>query len=152
MRLAAAGEGLFPVDDLAGQAAVQNEVAALGVPAVPAEWVADPQWVGEPFVAMARVAGHAVPRMWPVRGWLAGTDAPTRTRAVEGFVTTVAALHRTTADRPDAESLRGDGRPVVGVPRLGGGDAVRARVPHGRARLVRPQPAGRAPRRGAALG
>jgi aminoglycoside phosphotransferase (APT) family kinase protein len=106
VRLAAAGAGLFPVDDLAGQAAVQNEVAALGVPAVPAEWVADPQWVGEPFVAMARVAGHAVPRMWPVRGWLAGTDAPTRTRAVEGFVTTVAALHRTTAGRPDAESLR----------------------------------------------
>lgn len=105
VRLAATGEGLFPVDDLAAQAAIQNEVAALGLPAVPARWVEDPQWVGEPFVVMDRVAGHAPPRAWPERGWLAKADAGTRARAIDGVATALAALHRATDGRPGAEPL-----------------------------------------------
>ncbi len=105
VRLAATGEGLFPVDDLAAQAAVQNEVAGLGLPAVPAAWVDDPRWVGEPFVVMDRVAGHTLPRPWPVSGWLAGAPAPTRARAIDGVVTTLAALHGRTDGRRDGEAL-----------------------------------------------
>lgn len=105
VRLTATGEGLFPVDDLAGQAAVQNEVVALGLPAVPAQWVEDPQWVGEPFVVMGRVAGHAPPRAWPGRGWLADAPAPTRAHAIDAVVTTLAALHLRTDGRTDGEPL-----------------------------------------------
>lgn len=105
VRLAATGEGLFPVDDLAGQVAVQNEVAALGLPAPAAQWVDDPRWLGESFVVMDRVTGHAVPRAWPGRGWLADAPATTRTRAVDAVVATLAALHRRTDGRTDGEPL-----------------------------------------------
>jgi aminoglycoside phosphotransferase (APT) family kinase protein len=48
----------FPDYDLAPQALVQNAVAASGVPApAPAVVVADPDWIGTPFLAMPRLAG-----------------------------------------------------------------------------------------------
>jgi aminoglycoside phosphotransferase (APT) family kinase protein len=51
-------DATFPDYDLAPQAAVQNAVAAAGVPAPsPAIVEADPSWVGAPFLAMPRVHG-----------------------------------------------------------------------------------------------
>ncbi len=48
----------FPDYDLGPQALVQNAVAASGVPApAPAVVVADPEWIGSPFLAMPRLAG-----------------------------------------------------------------------------------------------
>jgi aminoglycoside phosphotransferase (APT) family kinase protein len=51
-------DATFPDYDLAPQAAVQNAVAAAGVPApAPAIVEPDPAWVGAPFLAMPRVHG-----------------------------------------------------------------------------------------------
>jgi aminoglycoside phosphotransferase (APT) family kinase protein len=51
-------DATFPDYDLAPQAAVQNAVAAAGVPApAPAIVEPDPAWVGAPFLAMPRVQG-----------------------------------------------------------------------------------------------
>ena len=51
-------DATFPEYDLAPQAAVQNTVAAAGVPAPsPAVVEPDPSWVGAPFLAMPRVRG-----------------------------------------------------------------------------------------------
>ena len=51
-------DATFPDYDLAPQAAVQNAVAAAGVPAPsPAIIEADPSWIGAPFLAMPRVHG-----------------------------------------------------------------------------------------------
>ena len=51
-------EPTFPDYDLAPQAAVQNAVAAAGVPApAPAVLERDPDWIGCTFLAMPRVPG-----------------------------------------------------------------------------------------------
>lgn len=51
-------EATFPDYDLAPQAAVQNAVAAAGIPApAPAIVEPDPSWIGAPFLAMPRVHG-----------------------------------------------------------------------------------------------
>ncbi len=51
-------DATFPDYDLAPQAAVQNAVAAAGVPApAPAMVEPDPSWVGAPFLAMPRMHG-----------------------------------------------------------------------------------------------
>jgi aminoglycoside phosphotransferase (APT) family kinase protein len=51
-------DATFPDYDLAPQAAVQNAVAAAGIPApAPAMVESDPSWVGAPFLAMPRVHG-----------------------------------------------------------------------------------------------
>jgi aminoglycoside phosphotransferase (APT) family kinase protein len=51
-------DATFPDYDLAPQGAVQNAVAAAGVPApAPAIVESDPAWVGAPFLAMPRVHG-----------------------------------------------------------------------------------------------
>jgi aminoglycoside phosphotransferase (APT) family kinase protein len=48
----------FPDYDLGPQALVQNAVASSGVPApAPAIVVAEPDWIGSPFLAMPRVVG-----------------------------------------------------------------------------------------------
>ena len=51
-------QATFPEYDLAPQAAVQNAVAAAGVPApAPAVMERNPEWIGCTFLAMPRVAG-----------------------------------------------------------------------------------------------
>jgi aminoglycoside phosphotransferase (APT) family kinase protein len=51
-------EPTFPDYDLGPQALVQNVLAASGVPApAPSVMVADPAWIGSPFLLMPRVAG-----------------------------------------------------------------------------------------------
>jgi aminoglycoside phosphotransferase (APT) family kinase protein len=65
-------DATFPEYDLAPQAAVQNAVAAAGIPApAPAIVEPDPAWLGAPFLAMPRVhgsvAGPAPTSETPVR-------------------------------------------------------------------------------------
>jgi aminoglycoside phosphotransferase (APT) family kinase protein len=59
-------EPTFPDYELGPQAAVQNAVAASGVPApAPALVVSEPEWIGAPFLVMPRVRGD-VPGPAPV--------------------------------------------------------------------------------------
>src|ERR1700733_8480966 len=51
-------EPTFPGTDLSAQAAVQNAVAAAGIPApAPTVFVSDLRWIGTPFLVMPRVNG-----------------------------------------------------------------------------------------------
>lgn len=61
VKLPPAGPAIFPAYDFALQAAVQEAVAADGIPAaVPARSEDDPAWLGAPFLVMPAVAGHIV--------------------------------------------------------------------------------------------
>lgn len=86
-------EGIFPTYDLAVQARAQEVAAAHGVPtAVPAEYEADPEWLGAPFLAMPAVAGY-VPGPMPLHDpWV--TESVDAARAVsEAVVDLLAGIH-----------------------------------------------------------
>lgn len=87
-------EPTFPDYELAPQAAVQNAVAAHGVPApAPAVAVADVEWIGCPFLVMPRVRGDIpgpAPHFDPYVGSL---DPAARSRLHEALLDTVAAVH-----------------------------------------------------------
>src|SRR5580658_6726878 len=84
----------FPDYDLAPQAAVQNAVAAAGVPApAPAVVVDDPEWIGCPFVVMPRVAGD-IAGPAPVFDPYVTEAAPELQRIMhDGLIDTVVAVH-----------------------------------------------------------
>jgi aminoglycoside phosphotransferase (APT) family kinase protein len=87
-------EPTFPDHDLAPQAAVQNAVAACGVPApAPAVLVSDPAWIGSPFLAMPRVVGD-IPGPAPLFDpYLRDADPALQRQVHDGLVDTVAAIH-----------------------------------------------------------
>ena len=104
VRLPPAGEGLFPVYDLASQVDRQNSLAALGIPiAAPVRYEADESWLGAPFMLMPRVPGHVLERSWLRKGLLADGSPVFRHELVLGFVRTVASLHRLPVDSPRAD-------------------------------------------------
>ena len=72
LRLAPSGGGLFPEYDLARQAATQNLLADLGVPAAaPAIHEADETWIGTDFLVMPRIAGRLPADFtYILKGWL----------------------------------------------------------------------------------
>lgn len=97
-RLAPAGDALFPVYDLAGQARIMQALGEHRVVPVPRviEYVDDPQWLGAPFLVMERVDGR-VPSDNPpfvITGWV--HDAPPeQQRALQDeFVSLCARIHR----------------------------------------------------------
>ncbi len=87
-------EPTFPDYDLGPQAVVQNAVAAAGVPApAPAVAVADPEWIGSPFLVMPRVSGD-IPGPAPVFDPYVRDAGPARQRVMhDGLIDTVAAVH-----------------------------------------------------------
>src|SRR6185437_15426467 len=84
----------FPAYDLAPQAAVQNAVAASGVPApAPAVVVADTRWIGSPFLAMPLLPGD-IPGSAPVFDPYVRDAGPAFQRVMhDGLIDTVAAVH-----------------------------------------------------------
>ena len=73
VRLPPVGDGIFPVYDLAQQAAVQAAAGAAGVPvAGPARYEPDPSFLGAPFVAMPFADGPIPGDFPPTDPWLAG--------------------------------------------------------------------------------
>lgn len=100
VRLAPVADGIFPVYDLALQAAAQQAVGAAGVPvADPVRYEPDPQWLGSPFVAMPFVAGPIPGELTPADPWLGGLAADADRRAVwASFLDTLGAIHRTSID------------------------------------------------------
>ena len=97
VRLPPLGEGIFPVYDLAQQAAVQEAVHAVGIPvAAPARYEADPTFLGEPFVAMPFISGPIPSEPTPMDTWLVGLADDSKVRTVwHSFVETVSAIHAT---------------------------------------------------------
>jgi aminoglycoside phosphotransferase (APT) family kinase protein len=87
-------EPTFPDYDLAPQAAVQNVVAAAGIPApAPAIVEPDPLWIGAPFLAMPRVHG-AVAGPAPAFDPYVRDAGPARQRLMyDGLIDVVAAVH-----------------------------------------------------------
>ena len=84
----------FPDYDLEPQAAVQNAVAAHGVPA-PAPTIVerDPSWVGAPFLAMPRVRGD-IAGAAPLFDPYVSEAGPARQRVMhDGLIDAVAAVH-----------------------------------------------------------
>ncbi len=86
-------EGIFPAYDLAVQARAQEVAAAHGVPtAVPAEYEADPEWLGAPFLAMPAVAGY-VPGPLPLHDPWITESVGAATAVSETLVDLLAAIH-----------------------------------------------------------
>ncbi len=87
-------EATFPDYDLAPQALVQNAVAASGVPApAPSVMVADPEWIGSPFLVMPRVAGD-IPGPAPFFDPYVRDAGPALQRVMhDQLIDTVAAVH-----------------------------------------------------------
>lgn len=95
VRLPPLGEGIFPAYDLGLQARALAGAAERGVPApVPAEFVDDPTWLGEPFLVMPLVDGHIPGEMAAFDPWVRSLPAPTQRRLYEALADGLATLHR----------------------------------------------------------
>lgn len=97
VRLPPAGAGLFPRYDLEHQARVQQALARTAVPvAVPVRHERDEQWVGAPFLVMPRVPGRVLLAnpSFLVSGWLHDAPPADQARLFDGFLATLADLHR----------------------------------------------------------
>jgi aminoglycoside phosphotransferase (APT) family kinase protein len=100
VRLPPAGEGIFPIYDLAQQAAVQATAGAAGVPvAAPVRYEPDPSFLGAPFVAMPFVRGPIPSEFTPADPWLQGLADDTARRTVwHSFLEAVARVHAVPTD------------------------------------------------------
>jgi aminoglycoside phosphotransferase (APT) family kinase protein len=96
IRLPPLGEGIFPVYDLAQQAAVQAAVAGAGVPvAGPARYEPDPSYLGAPFLAMPFAAGPIPGDFTAGDPWLTGLPADEARAGVwRSFLDLLPAIHR----------------------------------------------------------
>jgi len=96
IRLPPQGEGIFPVYDLAQQAAVQNAVAQAGVPvAAPARHEPDPSYLGAAFVAMPFAPGPIPSDFTAGDPWLIGLpDDGARAEVWGSFLDLLPAIHR----------------------------------------------------------
>ncbi len=104
VRLAPAGDALFPEYDLDAQVRMQNLLDSLGIPtAAPARYEADRSWLGDPFMVMPRVAGRVVntrPSYTRV-GWLAERGPTFQAALLDDVLRTLATLHRQEASVTD---------------------------------------------------
>lgn len=95
LRLPPLGEGIFPVYDLAQQAAVQQTLAAAGVPvAAPCRYEPDSSYLGMPFIAMPFVEGPIPNDFTPADPWINGLPSDDARHDVwRSFVETVVDIH-----------------------------------------------------------
>jgi aminoglycoside phosphotransferase (APT) family kinase protein len=115
IRLPPDGPSLFPTCDFAMEAAVQVAVGEHGVPVpTPIRLELDERWLGAPFLVMPLIDGHITGDLPVADPWLA-TATPDQQRALhEGFLDTLARIHRTPWEgRPVATRLRGAGASLL---------------------------------------
>lgn len=97
LRLPPAGDGLFPEYDFAKQAQVQQVLGELAFP-VASPVIHEPatEWLGSPFLVMPRVAGRVLTAnpSYLTGGWLVDAPSALQRRLIDGFLTTLAQLHR----------------------------------------------------------
>jgi aminoglycoside phosphotransferase (APT) family kinase protein len=95
-------EPTFPDYDLTPQALVQNAVAAAGVPApAPAVVVADPGWIGTPFLVMPRVEGDICGPAPLLDPWVADAGPELQRRMHDELVDTLVRVHAVPWGRGD---------------------------------------------------
>ena len=100
-------QGLFPKSDLAREVAIQNLLAARGVPVAPVVGLElDPTLLGGPFLVTRRVRGRLVDSSEPYlsAGWLHDSAPELQRRLASGFMTVLADIHSSPID--DARSVR----------------------------------------------
>jgi aminoglycoside phosphotransferase (APT) family kinase protein len=96
----------FPSYDLAPQAAVQNAVAAAGVPAPsPAVVVDDPEWIGSPFLLMPRVHGDIAGPAPVFDPYVTGATPAQQRHLHDGLIDTMVAVHAVPWREHDLGSL-----------------------------------------------
>lgn len=99
VRMAPAGEGIFPGYDLAAQARAHEAAHRHGVPtAHPGEAVDDPAWVGEPFLVLPLIEGHVPGEVAGLDPWVRALPTPARASLSTQVVDLLADLH---APAPD---------------------------------------------------
>jgi aminoglycoside phosphotransferase (APT) family kinase protein len=100
VRLPPLGDGIFPTYDLAQQAAVQQAMAAAGVPvAAPVRYEPDAGFLGTPFLSMPFVDGPITGAFTPADPWLTSLSDDAARRAVwSSFLDTLGDIHRAPAD------------------------------------------------------
>lgn len=87
-------DATFPDYDLAPQAAVQNAVAAAGVPApAPAIVERDPSWLGAPFLAMPRVHGAVAGPAPAFDPYVLDAGSALQRVMYDGLIDVLAAVH-----------------------------------------------------------
>jgi aminoglycoside phosphotransferase (APT) family kinase protein len=98
LRMAPSGDGLFPSYELAEQALVQQQLAALSPLPVPAPVAMerDEQWMGGPFLLMARLPGRVLLDHPPflTQGWLHDAPPAQQQQLQQAFIDVLATIHR----------------------------------------------------------
>jgi aminoglycoside phosphotransferase (APT) family kinase protein len=98
----------FPSYDLAPQAAVQNAVAAAGVPApAPAIVVDDREWIGSPFLLMPRVHGDIAGPAPLFDPYVTGSTPAQQRRLHDALMDTLVTVHAVPWRRNGLGSLLG---------------------------------------------
>lgn len=108
LRLPPVGDGIFPTYDLAQQAAVQEAVAAAGVPvAMPVRYEADPSFLGGPFLIMPFIAGAIPAEFTAGDAWFAGlADDGERAEVWHAFHDALSRIHGVPLDSVGSLGLR----------------------------------------------
>jgi aminoglycoside phosphotransferase (APT) family kinase protein len=106
VRLAPSEPASFAVYDLVPQWQAQMAAADVGVPVPDPVLETDTRWVGAPFIVMPRVDGHIVGAMAHRDRWLTGRSPDQRGRVHDGFLATLAAIHRADPDSAPAVPRR----------------------------------------------
>jgi aminoglycoside phosphotransferase (APT) family kinase protein len=97
VRLPPLGGGLFPEYRLDHQARVQQLLAGYPVPvADPVVYVAEPQWLGAPFMVMPKVPGRVLlaSPSFLSRSWLKEATEAEQSLLFDGFLSVLARLHQ----------------------------------------------------------
>jgi aminoglycoside phosphotransferase (APT) family kinase protein len=109
---------VFPDYDLGRQAAVQNAVAARGIPAAAALAIeSDLAWIGSPFVLMPRIAGHTLTTNPPylTDGWLAEQPVAQQAIVIEDFIGLLGSINRLPIRDLGLGDLTGGGPTLLGM-------------------------------------
>jgi aminoglycoside phosphotransferase (APT) family kinase protein len=109
VRMAPPSVGTFARYDLVPQWQAQVAAASAGVPVADPVLETDPAWVGAPFIVMPRVDGHIVGALAHRDPWLSGLAPTDRGRVYDGFLATLAAIHRADPDSAPAIPRRDNG-------------------------------------------
>jgi aminoglycoside phosphotransferase (APT) family kinase protein len=94
VRMAPPAVGTFANYGLVPQWEAQMAAATVGVPVADPEVEVDTGWLGAQFIVMPRIDGHIVGAMAHRDPWLQGLDPGRRGRIYDGFLTTLATIHR----------------------------------------------------------